>query len=151
MLGNHPSIVIPQNTPYAEEMRKHEAHHTIYGPPKRPYVFEEFPKRLYIAERVTTGGVELKGFTVNDPREQANMESRGYCRSQEDALEALERAQLVAGELAAEREYEIRHGRISKKAAAEVRVAEAAHGARHLPEVPETPIRRKAGRPKNVE
>ena len=139
MLGHHPSIVIPQNTPYAEEMRKHEAYHTQYGPPKRPYVFAEFPKRVYKAVRGTIG-IDFEGFTVHDEHEQRNMQSRGYCVSQTEAMAALEREQTEHGKLAAERNWEIAHGRISEKAAAEVRQAEAEH-TDHLPEVKERPKR----------
>lgn len=142
MLGNHPSIAIGQTTPYAAEMRKHEAHHTVYGPPGRPYEYREFPKRLYKAKSGATG-LEFDGFTVNDEHEQRNMQSRGYCLSQADAQQALEREQLEHGKLAAERNYEIAAGRVSERAAAEIRQAEAEHGARHLPEVPEKPIRKR--------
>lgn len=141
MLGLHPSIIIPQGTPYAEEMRKHEAYHTSFGAPGRPYVFQEFPLRLYKAVSGARG-VEFEGFTVNDANEQRNMQSRGYCLSQAEAMEALEREQLEHGKLAAERNWEIAHGRVSEKAAAEVRAAEADYGSRHLPSVPETPVKR---------
>lgn len=143
MLGLHPSIIIPQGTPYAEEMRKHEANYTTFGAPGRPYVFQEFPKRLYKAVSGTSRGVEFEGFTVNDANEQRNMQSRGYCLSQAEAMEALEREQLEHGKLAAERNWEIQHGRVSERAAAEVREAEAEYGARHLPEVPAKPVRKR--------
>lgn len=147
MLGNHPSIVIPQNTPYAQEMRKYEATHTQFGAPGRPYVYREFPKRLYRAvRREDKPGIIFDGFTVNDEAEQRNMQSRGYAVSQQAAMDALEAEQTEHGKLAAEREYEIKHGRISEKATREVRAAEAEHGATHLPAVPETPIK-KRGRP----
>lgn len=146
MLGRHGSIVIPQNTPYAEEMRKHEAYPTEFGPGKRPYVYREFPKRMYIARLRTKdegAGVAYDGFTVHDDHEVANMRSRGYHLTQQEALAALEREHTEHGKLAAERNFEIKHGRISERAAEEVRAAEEAHGARHLPEVKETPIRRR--------
>lgn len=146
MLGTHGSIVIPQNSPYAQEMRKHEAHHTQFGPPGRPYEYREFPKRVYRATRGEKG-IEWDGVTVNDEHEQRNMASRGYCATQADALTALDREHTEHGKLAAEREWEIQHGRVSPRAAAEVRAAEAEHGARHLPSVPETPVRRR-GRPR---
>jgi len=145
MLGFHGSIVIPQNTPYAEEMRKHEAHFTQFGAPGKPYVFQEFPKRLYKALRLETGGIGYEGFTVNDETEQRNMQSRGFSLSQALAFEALEREQAEHGKLAAERNWEIAHGRVSPKAADEVRAAEAEHGARHLPVVAEQPVRRRRG------
>lgn len=155
MLGNHTSIVIPQGTPYAEEMRKHESQFTQWGKPGRPYPYKpgdekfEFPKRLYKAVRSEGPGIEYEGFTVNDEHEQRNMLSRGYALSQTDALALLTREQTEHGKLAAERNFEIAHGRISERAAAEVRAAEEAHGATHLPMVPETPIKRR-GRPRTV-
>jgi hypothetical protein len=154
MLGRHGSIVIPQNTPYAEEMRKHEAFPTEFGPGKRPYVYREFPKMLYKAVRKVDDagkslGISYDNFTVNDEHEQRNMQSRGYATSQQDALADLEHEQTEHGKLAAERNFEIKHGRISEKAASEVRAAEAEHGARHLPVVAETPIKRRGRKPKS--
>lgn len=146
MLGNHPSIVIPQNSEYAKEMRRHEAHHTSYGPPGRPYVFQEFPKRLYRAMR-GEHGPEFEALTVASADEQRNLQSRGFALSQTEALTALDREQTEHGKLAAEREWQIQHGRHSERAVEEIRAAESEHGARHLPSVPETPIRR-VGRPK---
>lgn len=145
MLGNSSSIVIPEGTPYAEEMRKHEALYTRFGPPGRPYVYREFPKMLF-------KGRDGEHCTVNNEDEQRNMQSRGFCLTQELALEAADREHTEHGKLAAERNWEIAHGRVSEKAAAEVRQAEAEHGAKHLPSVPETPVRRRRGpnKPKAV-
>ena len=120
MLGRHGSIVIPQNTPYAQEMRKHEAFPTEFGRGERPYVYREFPKRSYKAVRGERG-VTYEGFTVNDDTELQNMQSRGYFLTQELAQSALLKEHTEHGKLAAERNYEIKHGRISEKAAAEVR------------------------------
>ncbi len=146
MLGLHPSIVIAQGSAYAQEMRKHEAHHTQFGAPGRPYVYAEFPKRLYRAVRLEKGGIDYEGFTVNDEHEQRNLQSRGYALTQAEALLDLEREQAEHGRLAAERNYEIQHGRVSDRAAREIRAAEETHGATHLPEVKAQPIR-KRGRP----
>jgi hypothetical protein len=147
MLGFHGSIVIPENTDYAKEMRKHEAQFTRFGPPGRPYTYAEWPRRIYKAVRLETGGIGYEGFTVENELEQANMQSRGYSLSQPLALEALEREQAEHGKLAAERNWEAKAGRLSEKAVSEMRSAEAEHGARHLPMVPETPIKKKRGRP----
>jgi hypothetical protein len=143
MLGRHSSIVIPANTPYAKEMRRHEATHTEFGQGERPFVYREFPKMLYKAVRQEKGGVTYEGFQVGDAEEQRNMQSRGYSATLELAHAALLKEQTEHGKLAAERNYEIAHGRISEAAAAEVRAAEAEHGARHLPEVAEKPRRRR--------
>ena len=146
MLGRHGSIVIPQNTPYAQEMRKHEAFPTEFGRGERPYVYREFPKRIYKAVRGERG-VTYEGFTVNDDTELQNMQSRGYFLTQELAQSALLKEHTEHGKLAAERNFEIKHGRISEKAAAEVRAHEAEFGARHMPEVPATPIKRRTRGP----
>ena len=140
-----------QASAYAKEMVKHEAHHTHYGAPQRPYVYREFPKAVYRFKRVDGKGiVKDEMHIVNNELEQRNMQSRGFHLSQEDAIKAIEREHTEHGKLAAEREWQIRHGRVSDRATAEVRAAEEAHGAKHLPDVPETPIpahRKKRGRP----
>jgi len=148
MLGRHSSIVIPRGTPYAEEMRKHEAYPTEFGQGMRPYVYREFPKMLYKAVRATEGaGIVYEGFTVQNDDEQRNMQSRGYAVSQQDALDDLNREQTEHGKLAAERNFEIKHNRISEKAAAEVRAHEQEHGATHMPVVPHTPVKRRTRGP----
>ncbi len=142
MLGAHDSIDLGPSTEYAKEMRKWESTHTKFGAPGRPFAYQEFPKRLYKGEW-GKDGIKLDGMTAADAHEQRNLESRGFHCRQEDAIEATRKAQTEHGVLAAERNYEIQHGRISEKAAREVRAAEAEVGAVHLPEVKETPMRRK--------
>lgn len=146
MIGQHPSIVIPLSSEYAKERCRHEAQHTQFGPPGRPFTYQEFPKRLYRAVR-DEKGITLDGFTVANDDEQARMASRGYCLTQQDALDAEQRQHLEDGKAAANREWEIQHGHHSDKAIAEVRAAEQEHGARHLPSVPETPIKRRTRGP----
>lgn len=152
MLGNHQAIDIPQSTPYAAEMRKWEAYPTKYGAAGRPYQFREFPKALYRFKREAGQGIVKDDMRiVNDEHEERNLLSRGYFASQEEAVAEVEREHVRDGELAAERNFEIARGRISEKAAAEVRAAEAEHGASHLPVVPETPIVRRGRKPKAQE
>jgi hypothetical protein len=143
MLGAHDSIDLGPSTEYAKEMRKWEANHTKYGAPGRPFTYKEFPKRLYKAEWDSDGIKMVDAQNAGNADEQRNLESRGFHARQEDAIEAVRRVQTEHGRLAAERNYEIQHGRISERAAAEVRAAETEHGARHLPEVKEKPMRRK--------
>ncbi len=152
MLGSHNAIDIPQSTEYAKEMRKWEAHHTRFGPPGRPYVFQEFPKRMYKAEWVAGKGIQVADQQRASNRdEEMNLQSRGFYEGQGAAFAAIEREQTEHGRLAAEREYQIQHSRLSEKAVSEVRAAEEAHGARHLPDVPVAPVRRKPGpKPKSV-
>lgn len=147
MLGEHDAIQVSQASEYAKEMRKWEAHHTKYGPPGRPYVYRDFPKMLYKCEHVAGEGIKVVDkYLVNDEDQERNLNSRGFY-TLKDAHERAEKQQTEFGRLAAERNYEIAKGRISKKAAAEVRAAEAEHGARHLPVVEEKPRR---GRRKKV-
>ncbi len=138
---------------YAKEARRWEATHTEFGPPGRPWVYREFPKMLYKAANVD-GKIKIADrVTVHTEDEQRNMESRGFVFGPDNAIKAVETEQhLVHGTLAAEREWQIQHGRISEKAVAEVRAAETAVGAVHLPDVPITPIpaHRKRGRPKKA-
>lgn len=142
MLGNR-GIVITPDSGYAKEMRQHEAHHGPFGAPGRPYVFREYPKRLYKAERVAGQGIQITDAqTANDDHEERNLLSRGFHFGQDKAIEAIEQQQTEHGRLAAEREWEIQHGRLSEKAVEEVRAAEDAHGATHMPMVPEGPKRR---------
>ncbi len=130
---------------YAKEMRQWEASNSEFGPAGRPYTFLDYPKMLYKAERTAEKGVVItESKVVHDSDEQRNMESRGFHFGQDAAIQAITvDEQRLHGTLAAEREWEIQHGRISEKATAEVRAHEADHGARHLPMIPETPIKRK--------
>jgi len=150
MLGSHPAIEIPQSTKYAEEMRKWEAHHSRFGAPGRPFVFRDYPKKLYKCERVEGKGIQIVGsYDVENDEQERNLNSRGFFELQK-AHDLVEKEQTEHGILAAEREWQIQHGRLSEKAVAEVRAAEDAHGARHLPDVPETPIRRRGRKPKTT-
>ncbi len=140
-------VVFPPESAYAREMRKHEAWPTFYGPGERPLTFREFPKMLYRAEHVPGSGIEIvERRIVADEQEERNLQSRGFVMGQDKAIESAERQHTEYGRLAAEREWQIQHGRVSEKATSEVRAAEEAHGARHLPDVSETPIK-KRGRP----
>lgn len=155
MLGVGKAINMPQGTPYAEEMRKWEAYPSQYGPAGRPYAFRPFPMMVYRAEhRPGEGMVIADEYIVQDDQELRNMQSRGFHAPEYDrhgitkpgqlvAFEAIQRQHTEHGKLAAEREYQVQHNRLSPKAIAEVREAEAEHGARHLPDVPE---KKKRGR-----
>ncbi len=141
MLGNSKSINLPQSTEYAKEMRKWESFPTVWGAPGRPYKFEEFPRMLYKAAYEVGKGIHIdETFVVNNEDEQANMLSRGFCIGPDKAFEVVQRELTEYGRLAAEREHEIHVGRHSEGAVKEIRAAEETHGARHLPDVPETPI-----------
>lgn len=149
MLGHSSSIVIPAGSAYGKEMARHEATYTQFGPPGRPYVYQEYPRRVYRAEYESGKGIRIvEAQTVEDPQAERALETRGFRFHQHAAIALMERQQTEFGALAAEREWQIRHGRVSARAVAEVRSAEADHGAQHLPDVPETPIRRRVRRTK---
>jgi hypothetical protein len=136
---------------YAKEMRLHEAHPSQFGPPGRPYVFREFPKRMYKAERTDKGIVITEAFNANDADEERNFQSRGFHFGQDAAFAAVHAEHTEHGKLAAEREAAIQKGKLSERAVEEVRAAEAEHGARHLPDVPEKAVRRRGpNKPKAV-
>ena len=139
MLGVHPSISLPPSTEYAKEMRRWEAYPSQWGPAGKPYKFADFPKMLYKASQ----GAAMDTCIVNSEEEQRREEDKGFASTQERALELLNREHRNAGIAAAERNFEIEKGRISERAAAEVRQAEAEHGATHLPEVKEQPKRKR--------
>ncbi len=144
-------VVFTQESGYAKEMRKHEAYPTAFGPGLRPFVQQEFPKMLYKAEHVSGKGIQIVDKQVAaDENAERNLQSRGFYFGPDKAVEAIRKQQTEHGQLAAEREYDIRHGKHSEKAVAEVRHAEAAVGAVHLPMVPETPIKRRGRKPKAV-
>ncbi|HEX7936763.1 MAG TPA: hypothetical protein VF573_27330 [Paraburkholderia sp.] len=143
-------VVHTPESEYAKEMRKWEAHHTQYGPPGRPFVFSEYPLRMYKATRQSTGDRTFEAQTANNEHERRNLESRGFVvGGQQAALDALEGVEREHAELAANREWKIRHGRVGEAAVKEVRAAEEEAGARHLPDLPIAPKRR--GRPKKTE
>ncbi len=142
------AVVFPPETEYAKEMRRHNAYPSEFGPAGRPFVYHEFPKMLYKAARNAAGKIELaEHFKVNSELEERNMLSRGFHVGPDNAVAAIEREQQVHGELAAEREYAIRHGRHSEAAVREIRTAEAEHKG-HMPVMPETPIKRRGRKPK---
>ena len=74
-------VIHTPDTPYAKEMSRHEAIHTKYGAPQRPYEYREFPTRMYRAVRDPKSGAPvLEGETANDEHEVRNFESRGFVR-----------------------------------------------------------------------
>lgn len=144
------AMVLPPETEYAKEMRKWEPHHTQWGPPGRPYTKQIYPTRMYKCERGKDGTRTFDGQTAQDEHEQRNLESRGFVvGGQQAALDALDRIEFSHAELHAELNYEAKH-KLSLSAKAEYESAEAAAGARHIAVVPETPIKRKGGRPKKA-
>lgn len=147
-------VIYTPESEYAKEMRKHEAHHTQYGPPGRSYVYADYPSRLYRAGRGKSGKIEiLEGQTVHNDDERRSLESRGFIwGGQADAIAAYETTEFTHAELAAERNFHER--RMSPQAQREAAAANAEAGAKHLPEVPELPVpahrKRKNAKRKNA-
>lgn len=143
-------VVHAPETEYAKEMRKWESQYTQYGPPGRPYPQPlPYPTRMYKAERQKDGSRLFHGETAHDEHEQRNLESRGFVvGGQQAALDALEKIEFGHAELAANLNYQARRATAGNPhVAEEIAAAQDAHGAKHLPMVPETPIK-KRGRPK---
>lgn len=129
---------------FAREMASHNAHHSEYGAPGRPYEYRPFPTRMYRAWRNPNGGkIEIKDAeTAEDDTMRRNLESRGFVwGGQQAAVEAWEQREREEATAAAERNYDVAHGKHSERAQQEIAAAESAAGAKHLGEVPETPIR----------
>ena len=142
-------VIHTPDTPYAKEMARHEAIHTKYGAPGRPYQFADYPTMMYRAVRTHAGPPDYEGEIANDPQEQARLEYLGYVHGGKGAAFAkFERDQAEHGKLAAERNYEVATGKLSEKAIEEVKFVEEAAGAMHVPEIPEG---RKRGRPKKIQ
>lgn len=141
MLGVHKTISLPQSTEYAKEMAKWQAYPSQWSSTAgRPYQYRDYPKVLYtFTHQSGKGIVRDEMTTVNDDTEEAIARGKGFVMASE-AVDVMQRRQAEFGALAAERNFEVAHGRISERAASEVRAAEDAHGSTHMPVMPETPL-----------
>lgn len=134
-----------QDSEYAKERRKWEAHHTEFGAPGRPYAFSAYPTMMYRA------GVDEKGKVVILNKEEAttdaersNWEALGYVHGgQGAAIEAFAKQRQDFAVLAAARNYEDRN--MGEKAKAESAAVEAS-SSEHVPGIPEGSIDRKLKR-----
>lgn len=133
------SVQWSQESAYAKEARQWEMDFSQYGPPGRPRIFEEFPKRLYKAGRKEKSGVPviLDAIDVENAQQEANMQSRGYRFGQDAALEALHASDNAVSKLAANRAFNDR--KMSPKAQAEAAEVDESTS-RHLAEIPALPI-----------
>jgi len=138
-------IVHNPQSEWAKEARKWEATHTEFGPAGRPYVHRVYPTWSFRAGEVPGGGIGLVETRIAETEAQRTAaESSGFRMEPLEAIKAYEAQQLEYAKLAAEREYEKRHGKISARARQEVEAVEDAAGARHLPTIAPRPGR-KAG------
>lgn len=144
------SVVISQDSAEAQERAKWEMFPTVYGPPGRPFKQSEYPKCLYIGGHDNIGRRSIdfgQVMIAGSPQEEAQYRDRGWHVRQEDALEAVERADLAVAQAAAEVNFDLR--RRTEKAQREANAVLDAAG-EHLGEVPVTPIKRSPGRPRKV-
>lgn len=140
------AMLFTPDSSYAVERRKWEAHHTEYGPPGRPYTFQDYPLMIYKATRPSSGGTPiLDQHIVEDEQQERNMRSRGFVRGPDHAVEMLEQSERELATAAAERAYQ--EQRMSAQAKEEAATVDE-HTISHLGEIPETPIRRGPGRPR---
>ena len=144
------AVFYAPETQMAKELRKWE-----YGNPADGYrgyreqVITEYPKVLYLGGLTDDGVIAIIGTgTAGSKSEQARLESQGYTVDQADALRKIEAQQREFAKLAAERHYHERH--MSPMAQREV-AAHEAETDQHLPSIPETPIKRRRGRPRKAE
>src|SRR5262245_22357671 len=117
------------DSPYAKEMARWNAHHTEHGAPGRPYEFRDYPTQMYQAWRnPASGKIEIKeSMRAEDEVMRQNLESRGFVHGgQQAAIEEWERRELIDATAAAERNYDVAHGKHGEKAQAEIAVAESA-------------------------
>lgn len=134
------SILYSPDSAYAKERCKWEPTRTEYGDAGRPFVYHEYPIMLTRASRPKQGGEPtFERVIADDDQGEANLLSRGFCRSAEDALAVLAKADLERARAAAERAYTDQ--RMSARAQAEAARADEMTSD-HVGDVPETAIRR---------
>jgi len=138
-------ILHSPDSEYAKEMVKWESQASVLGPGLRPYVYHEYPKRLYKAGRTPTGvPAILDAIEVGSAVQEANLRSRGFHPGQDVALAALHAADQEAAVLAANRAFTDR--RMSPQAQAEADAIDRMTSD-HLAVIPEQP-KKPRGRPK---
>lgn len=131
-----PAIQINPSSGYAVEMRKWEAGYTMYGPPGRPYVYEEYPRDMYLGGHPDgrPGKIVITDIrAVNSDAERTALEQAGY---EADPAEAIKRQEVRDREMAraaAASNFDDR--RMTDKAKDERAEVEAATSA-HVAEVP---------------
>lgn len=136
------------DSPMGRELLKWEQFPGPYGQvPGNPYVYREFPKMVYKAERGSDGRVTTHRpgnyRLAQDANDEAKLLAEGFVATQEEAMDRYNRDQREKAKLEAEIHYETR--RMSEPAQREVRAAIEAD-AEHVPMIPETPVRKKPGR-----
>ncbi len=110
---------------------------------KKDMPYERYPHMLYKAENAD-GGPRISGYIVaNDEEHERRLIGSGWSDGQQEALDRVESQNLEFAKLAANRAANERW--MSGKSKAEAAAVDE-QTMQHLPEIPETPIRRR-GRP----
>lgn len=135
------SVLYPPDTPYAQEMVKHEAQGSTMGPGLRPYVYRRYPLMMHKAGRPENSlgkHVIVETCEVESENAEDLARHQGFMPTPLEAIEFLDAQRLEIAKLAAEIDYEKKH-KLSPRAVAEVEAAQQAHHG-HLASVPVTPI-----------
>jgi len=146
-----PNIILPPGSAEWVERSKWQRHFGLDGTRPLPvseggrgeFRYEEFPKMLYQAGRVSGRPAIIASRIVEDRDEEARAVDEGFRVGQDTALAALEAQDLEFAKLSANQNYHAQ--RMSEKAQAELEQFNAGR-ATHQPTMPEKPIKRR-GRP----
>jgi hypothetical protein len=131
-----PAIQINPASAYAAEMRKWESTYTMYGAPGRPYVYEEYPREMFLAGHPPDRPgkiVIVESRTVNSDHERTALEVDGWEAAQKDAIQRQKDRDREMARAAAETNFADR--RMSEQALIEKAEVEDATAA-HVAEVP---------------
>ncbi len=135
LLGDN--IDIGSTTPYAKERAKWEMHHSRFGPPGRPYVYQPYPTMMYKASR-GQGGLTFEGQVAETEVQRESFERIGFVYGgQAAALEALEKREYEMAELAANRAANDRKMSPAAQVEADARDSTSI---RHLPDLGADPL-----------
>lgn len=134
-------VIHSPDSNFAKEMVKHEAQHSAFGAPQRPYVKRDYPMMLHLGGRGSSGAPEIVDTHIVESEVQAaNLKSRGFRETPLEALALLHRQDTEIATLAAERNFH--ESRMSEQAQREAAIVDASTG-NHVASIPETPIRPK--------
>ena len=134
------------DSPYSQEMVKHEAQYSAYGPGLRPYVYRPYPMMMHLAGRPANGmGVDeiIETRIVDDDDQEGIARGQGFRPTPLEALSVFAKDEFAIAELAANVNYNDRG--MTPKAQAEAELVKANAGG-HLGAIPEAPIRRRVSK-----
>lgn len=138
MLAN--SIHMNPTSEYSKEMAKHEALHSPFGPPGRPFQFHEYPTMMYKGTRsVRNGVITFESQVADDDRDRERLERVGFVHGGQAAAAArVEAQEQEFAELAANRHHsDARMGELAQREADRVD----SNTIQHLPVIPEANAR----------